>query len=347
MNLPGTVEVRWYYWIGAAMQLKSCAVRSLALAFAATCGLVARAAAPSLAPQLWESSAVRARFALELGDFSSRLRVASASVLPGETLAIRALDREGHSLPVDVRGASGLRETQPGVWAFRAPSRPGLYRLHVSSAGAQDEILANVFVLVPRREIARGRLNGYPIGVYPAAATVQGARVEPPRGFIEVTPELEGVRVSPRFRLGAFLCKEDGAFPKYVVLDPRLPAKLEALLDAVRATGLRANGLVVMSGYRTPAYNGALGNKTTFSQHLWGSAADVFIDESPRDGRMDDLDGNGVVDARDSERLFELADSLDRNPTEDWVTGGASYYDSTPAHGPFLHVDVRGRAARW
>lgn len=329
------------------MQTKSRVVRCLVLAFVATCGLAARAAAPPAGPPLFEGSPVRARFALELGDSSSRLRVATATVLPGQTLAIRALDRAGDSLPVAIRGARGLRETQPGVWKFRAPSQPGLYRLHVSSAAAQDEILANVFVLVPRGEIAGGRLNGYAIGVYPAAATVQGARVEPPRGFIEVTPDVEGVLVSPRFRLGAFLCKEDGAFPKYVVLDPRLPAKLEALLDAVRASGLRANGLVVMSGYRTPAYNFAIGNKTTWSQHLWGSAADVFIDESPRDGRMDDLDGNGVVDVRDSEILFALADSLDRNPTEDWVTGGASYYESTAAHGPFLHVDVRGRAARW
>jgi hypothetical protein len=153
--------------------------------------------------------------------------------------------------------------------------------------------------------------------------------------------------VSPRFRLGAFLCKERGSFPKYVVLDSRLPAKLEALVDALQASGVHAESLTIMSGYRTPDYNRELGNKTTWSRHLWGGAADVFIDESPRDGRMDDLDGNGVIDVRDSRRLFELADSLDRNPPEDWVAGGASYYAGTASHGPFVHVDVRGRPARW
>jgi hypothetical protein len=330
------------------VQTKRRAIRSLAFALVAICALAARADAPTAKPPLlWDATDVRARFGLRVGEVSSRLRVLSATVLPGESLLISAHDGAGAALPVTVRGARGVRQTQPSVWAFHAPSRSGLHRLHVASADAQDEILLNVFVLVPRAAVARGHLHGYAIGAYPAAATVQGARVEPPRGFIEVTRQNEELLVSPRFRLGAFLCKQKGAFPKYVVLDPRLPAKLEAFLDALHAKGVHAESLTVMSGYRTPAYNRALGNETIFSRHLWGGAADVFVDESPRDGRMDDVDGNGVVDARDSEFLFALADSLDRNPTEDWITGGASYYDATTAHGPFLHVDVRGRAARW
>ena len=329
------------------MQAKRRALWSFVFAAVAACALAARAEAPTASPPLWEPTAVRARFALRLGDTSSRLRIASAAVMPGESLLLSARDRAGNALPVTIRGARGVRQTRPSDWSFHASSRPGLYRLRVTSEAAEDDILVNVFVLVPRSAIARGRLHGYPIGDYPAAALVQGARMEPPPGFIEVTRETEDVLVSPRFRLGAFLCKEKGAFPKYVVLDPRLPAKLEAFVDALNRSGVHAQGLTVMSGYRTPAYNRALGNKTTFSQHLWGDAADVFVDESPRDGRMDDIDGNGVVDQRDSERLFEIADSLDRNPPEDWVVGGAGYYASTDAHGPFLHVDVRGHTARW
>ncbi len=171
--------------------------------------------------------------------------------------------------------------------------------------------------------------------------------MEPPTGFIEVTRENLDVPVSPRFRLGQFLCKQSGGFPKYVVLDERLPGKLEALLDALHAAGTPAATLTIMSGYRTPAYNRSIGNETSFSRHLWGAAADVFVDESPRDERMDDLDGNGVVDVRDSEKLFALADALDRDPPEDWFVGGAGYYPATAAHGPFLHVDVRSFAARW
>ena len=75
-----------------------------------------------------------------------------------------------------------------------------------------------------------------------------------------------------------------------------------------------------MSGYRTPAYHRAIGDTTTFSRHLWGAAADVFID-ADGDGKMDDLDGNGVIDQRDAALLFALADAMDREPVEDWTVG--------------------------
>lgn len=323
---------------------------ALAIAFVVVFALAARANAPSTpAPEraLWEATDVRARFSLRRGDVSSRLRIASTAVLPGSTLEIAALDRDGAPLEIDVTGATGLSPTRRGVWVLRAPTRPGLRVLRVSSAQARDEIRLNVFVTVPRTQAAKQALNGYPIGRYPEAAVVQGARVEPPSGFIEVTRENLDTPISPRLRLGQFLCKQESAFPKYVVLDERLPGKLEALLDAIRAAGTPARTLTVMSGYRTPSYNRAIGNATSFSRHLWGAAADVFVDESPRDGRMDDLDGNGVVDVRDSERLFALADALDRDPGEDWFVGGAGFYAATRFHGPFVHVDVRTHAARW
>src|SRR5262249_43427996 len=82
------------------------------------------------------------------------------------------------------------------------------------------------------------------------------------------------------------------------------------------------------------------------SRHLFGAGADVFVDAN-HDGRMDDLNGDGVVDQRDAAVLYALADALDRAPSEDWTVGGASAYRATDAHGPFVHVDVRGRAARW
>lgn len=322
----------------------------LAIALAAVLAFAARANAPeSPAPdaRLWDATDVRARFALRHGDVSSRLRIASASILPGAALEIAAQGRDGEPLASEVSGAKGLTQTRNGVWTFHAPRTPGLRTLVVSSAEGRDEIRLNVFIAVPRARVSRKALNGYAIGAYPAAAVVQGARVEPPDGFIEVTRENLDTLVSPRFRLGQFLCKQSGDFPKYVVLDERLPRKLEALLDAIRKAGTPAATLTVMSGYRTPAYNRSIGNETAFSRHLWGAAADVFVDESPRDGRMDDLDGNGAVNVRDSEKLFALADALDRDPPEDWFIGGAGYYAATKAHGPFVHLDVRGHAARW
>jgi len=311
---------------------------------------LAAAPAPAGVPgagRFWDPTPVRASFALQHGDVSSRLRIALASVLPGETLELAARDRTGAPLALEVTGSPALRRTQSGVWTFSAPSSPGLHRLRVASPEAQDEIALEVFVLVPRQQLARGRLHGYEIGRYPDSALVQGARVDPPAGFIEVTAHNADTLVSPHFRLRQFLCKESADFPKYVLVDARLLGKLEALLDALHQRGIPAHSLEIMSGYRTPAYNREIGNSTGFSRHLWGDAADVFVDESPRDGRMDDLDGNGVVDARDAQVLYSLADALDRDPPEDWSIGGAGYYAATDAHGPFVHLDVRGHSARW
>ena len=304
-------------------------------------------AAPPQTAQLWQPSETRARFALRHGGVSSRLRIALATVLPRGRLELEALDRTGAPLAAEVSGARGLTRSASGGWTFTAPARPGLLRLRVASAEAEDEIALVVFVLVPSARAARGRLNGYEIGRYPPAEIVQGSLMIPPAGFIEVTQKNSETKVSPHFRLGQFLCKQEGGFPKYLLLDPRLLAKLEALLDALHARGIDAESLEIMSGYRTPAYNRQIGNKTTFSRHVFGQAADVFVDRAPRDGVMDDLDGDGVSDARDSALLFGIADALDREPPEDWRVGGASSYEGNEAHGPLLHVDVRGRAARW
>ncbi len=293
-------------------------------------------------PRFAEPSATRADFALRSGGVASRLRVQIASLLPGETLDLTALDRTGGLLPIRVSDMRGLERRGANHVRFRADQRPGLRRLEIRTLDAHEAIELNVFIEVPRARVRAVALNGYAIGRYPT----NDPNSPPPSGFIEVTAANRDTPVSPHFRLGDFLCKESGGYPKYLVLDPRLPAKLEALLESARAAGLNAPTLKVMSGYRTPAYHRAIGNTTLFSRHLWGAGADVFID-SDGDGAMDDLDGNGVIDQHDSAVLYALADALDREPAEDWTVGGASAYRATDAHGPFVHVDVRGRAARW
>ena len=122
-----------------------------------------------------------------------------------------------------------------------------------------------------------------------------------------------------------------------MVLDAELLRKLESLLAVANAAGYRATTFHVMSGYRTPAYNRAIGN-VAYSRHTWGAAADIFIDEDA-DGRMDDLNNDGRSDVRDAELLYRLFDAE--------VTGGMGKYAATHAHGPFVHIDVRDRRARW
>src|SRR5687768_6650775 len=228
--------------------------------------------------------------------------ISTLTALPGETITVEAVGRR---------------------WDWTAPNAPGLYPIQV------DSVTIQAFVLVPYSRVKGEYINGYRIGRYPARA---------PAGFIEVTRANENTFVTPHFRLKQFLCKQSGWYPKYVVLDERLLQKLEHLLDVANDAGLRASTFTVMSGYRTPAYNRALGN-VPYSRHTWGAAADIFIDENA-DGRMDDLNADGRSDVRDAEVLYRLFDEAQER-------GGMGKYRPTAAHGPFVHVDIRDRRARW
>jgi hypothetical protein len=203
----------------------------------------------------------------------------------------------------------------------------------------------NAFVMVPFERVRRGALNGYPIGSYPRRPSRLESFYRPPAGFIEVTRDNEDTALSPHFRLRQFVCKQESRYPKYVVLRPELLAKLEGLLEALNERGIDATTLEVMSGYRTPRYNRRLGNVPT-SAHLWGGAADVFVDEDG-DGMMDDLNGDGRVDVGDTLVLSEIVEQIEASQTHIRLIGGLGRYHSNEAHGPFVHVDVRGYRARW
>ena len=75
--------------------------------------------------------------------------------------------------------------------------------------------------------------------------------------------------------------------------------------------------------------------------------ADIFIDESPQDGMMDDLNGDGTIDYRDAAVLYKLFDDLYGDEDYEPFMGGLGRYKKTASHGPFVHVDVRGFRARW
>ena len=291
-----------------------------------------------------------ASFSITFSGESAAYRDVSASVLPGATLALEASGPPGD---YTLQAADGgvVTSGAPRQWHWRAPRVPGVYDLRFGSPVAkdkdQDAIVLHVFVMVPATEVRDGFLNGYRIGQYPSKPLNDNPLYLPPAGFIEVTKANQDTKVSPHFRLKQFLCKEDTSktFPKYVVLKERLPLKLEAILERVNMRGFHVDTLHVMSGYRTPYYNHAIGD-VVYSQHQWGSAADVFVDKDDR-GRMDDLTQDGRVDADDSKYLYDLVEQLLDEPGYGKFQGGMGFYRATAAHPPFVHVDVRGTRARW
>ena len=90
--------------------------------------------------------------------------------------------------------------------------------------------------------------------------------------------------------------------------------ELYDLLNEIRVAF--GNPIIVNSGYRSPEHNRAVGGVDN-SLHCQGLAADI----RPRD-------------AKDLERLQALCDKL--NPR-----GGVGFYKT------FVHVDCRGKRARW
>ena len=266
-------------------------------------------------------------------------------MLPGETVTLEVVDRAPGSGYVARPAAGRIVPLGTGRWVWTAPVAPGLYPIQVVAPDGGDSVTLQAFVVVPYDRLDGELLNGYRIGRYPEKPLRGRAGYGPPAGFVEVTRENEDVLVSPHFRLKQFLCKQPAGSRKYVVLNERLLVALEYVLERVNAAGYRATTFHVMSGYRTPAYNRAIGN-VRYSQHQWGAAADIFIDENG-DGRMDDLNGDGRSDIRDAEVLYRLIDAASHRPEAQGLIGGLGKYRATAAHGPFVHVDVRGRKARW
>ena len=227
-----------------------------------------------------------------------------------------------------------------------AISRPGLYSL-------PDSLLAQPFTFIALRPFSdklNGRLGLYRIGFWPSE---RGRRLladayENPDGFIEVTPENQDVQISEHFRLRDFLTHDQkDVWPKYLVLNEDLVDKLELVIADLEQTGVSVQHMSVMSGFRTPWYNrhgGRTGGRAELSRHMYGDAADVFIDNNG-DGRMDDLNHDGRVDSRDARVILRAVERVEKVHPE--LAGGVGVYRATRAHGPFAHVDVRGWRARW
>jgi hypothetical protein len=234
--------------------------------------------------------------------------------------------------------------TLPGEAPEGVPARPGIYRLLTDARQALTFI-----VLTPFSAKVHGRIGGYRMGAWPSErrATADPA-YENPAGFIEVTPENFHTRVSEHFTLGQFLTKgQDEVWPKYLALDGRLVDKLELTIEELSRLGHPVRGFVVMSGFRTPDYNesgGDTAGRSAVSRHLYGDAADVYPDDAGR-GVIDDLNRDGRRDIGDARLVAAAAEAVEGRHPE--LAGGIGIYAGNSAHGPFVHIDARGRRARW
>ena len=114
-------------------------------------------------------------------------------------------------------------------------------------------------------------------------------------------------KLSANFKVREFACT-DGSDPVFIA------PELVTVLQKIRTHFGRA--VTINSAYRTPAKNKAVGG-TTYSQHLYGTAADIVV--------------KGVKPSA----VADYAEKLLPNK------GGIGIYNT------FTHIDVREKHSRW
>lgn len=301
-------------------------------------------------------AAVYAALAISLSSVvgATRYRVAGASASSGPILTketVRLLDDSlrGHSGKLLARFVDTRRPSAAATAFFRvfgnpSEARPGIYRIDDSTLSRPFSFIA----LFPFSAKHGAKLGTYNVGYWPGESRRVTATYANPAGFIEVTKENADTRVSEHFRLRDFLTHDQvNVWPKYLVLRDQLVDKLELIIADLQKHGHAVDHMSVMSGFRTPQYNANGGNtagRATLSRHMYGDASDVYVDND-RNGRMDDLNGDGRWNFRDAQLLADASARVERMYPD--LTGGGGVYKETGDHGPFAHIDVRGNAARW
>jgi uncharacterized protein YcbK (DUF882 family) len=222
-----------------------------------------------------------------------------------------------------------------------SPRRPGFYRLAIRR-GADREVMTEpiVAVLMPFQRKVGGMLNGYRIGTY-LTERLAGRDAEHPEGFLEVGPHHVELNVSTHFTVGDFITHDSqrDVWPKYVAINPRLLDKLELVIAEVQRTRGRVRfidlALGVHSGFRTPWHNARVPRAAGDSRHQYGDAADVVMDAN----------GDGRITARDGMLVANAVERVEYEHPD--LAGGLGLYTGRQFRTPYVHIDTRGKRARW
>jgi uncharacterized protein YcbK (DUF882 family) len=242
---------------------------------------------------------------------------------------VRIGDSANVTTPVELNGANVF-----------VPSTAGFYRLALVRDGKRRIVDGlTVAVLVPFEAKEGAMLNGYRIGTY-LAERIAGKQ-EPPQGFLEITERDVDLPISRHLKVGDFLNHDSqSTWPRYTAVSPRLLDKIELVIAELARWhgGTTENvqlALDVHSGFRAPDHNRRIRRAAKDSQHQYGDAADVAIDANG-DGRYTSVDS----------RMVGLAVEIVELKHPDLV-GGLGIYTSGHSRTTYVHIDARGRRARW
>ncbi len=156
---------------------------------------------------------------------------------------------------------------------------------------------------------------------------------EEPDSMLLLNNKTDNIRVSPHFSLGNFYEKASGE--KGMLLDPMLILKLEILYILLKHVNRDAD-IYVSSGYRSLKENYKEGNRTKFTMHQFGKAADLYICKEGRRGKYYiDINYDGKIDKRDKWLLMYLLWQVEELFPE--CSGFNQIYRR------HVHTDVRGK----
>jgi hypothetical protein len=292
-------------------------------------------------------SAEHANFSIVYDDFKIPLTTFSIFVMPREGIKISIAEEDrDKKYVIELNGKSFENERS---FKWQAPAKSGYYPVKIKEKNKNDsgsEIKLNVFVLHPAHKMNGQYLDGFKIGSYPNIPADKKEHYSKPTGFLKIEKSLLNLNLTPHFKMNQFVTNQSNKFPQYIVLQESLLLKLEYFLEEVNKAGYKADTFGIVSIYRSPYFNKKLGNNTDFSRHLFGDAADIYIDHSGNQW-MDDLNGDGNSTIKDSNILFDLAVKFDQKEKFSQLQGGVCSYKGNGVRGPFLHIDSRGFHVSW
>jgi len=255
------------------------------------------------------------------------------------------------------RGGMTCRAQGPRL-TLESPQEPGNYFLEVELEVKEDggnpayrtSVRLCLLVGFPNSLLVDGEINGFELGEYPDHTKMRNPEYyKPPEYFYYLDYEVIGLWISEHIRLGDLGYDGRAPIPQFFALDYELVIKLEALIAELRARGLPSRLHFIGGGFISPKSNQlrTAGNKAaaSLSRHLWGEAVDFIIDEDPRDGIMDDMNGDGVIDVRDALVVRDVITDLEESGRV--KPGGVGVYAPPRNRRVQLHVDVRGYPTRW
>jgi hypothetical protein len=288
-----------------------------------------------------------ADFSIVYNDHKIPLNTFSIFVMPWEDIEIKIAEEDRNQQYLIELGGKTFASSTSFSW--KAHGESGYYPVKIrekNSSGRNSEIKLNVFVLHPFSEKEGQYMQGFKIGTYPEAPVGKKELCLKPKGFLKIDQTNLDLNLTPHFKMKQFLTNQSNKLPQFIAIKESLLLKLEYFLAEVNYAGYYAETFGIVSLYRSPYFNKKIGNGTGFSRHIYGDAADIFIDNSGNEW-MDDLNGDGKLDIGDADILFDLAKKFDQKQEYAALQGGLSSYHANGVRGSFIHIDTRGFHVTW